>query len=471
MSMATSTTARIGLFGIGLAAYWPQFDGVKQAIERHLSHIEQHVAAWGEVTSAGLVDTPQSGVAAGERFASSRVDVLLCYAGTYATSTQVLPVAQRAGVPVILLNLQPEIALDYASVDTGTWLENCGVCPIPELAGVFQRSGIPYRVVTGHLYDDPEAWSEIEAWCRAAGAVRPLNHGRFGVLGHTYPGMIDMSTDVGIVAGQLGAHTEILEIEDLRDRVRAAEDDAITATQVEVEKQFRNTKDISQQALRTASQISAGMTSLADDFELDGLAYYYRGTGGDEVEHLAANMILGNTMLTTSGIPAAGEGDLKTALAMKVMHGLGGGGSFSEFAAMDFRENFFLMGHDGPAHLGVSDGRAELKELEVFHGKSGGGLAVAMRAEMGPITIVGMTQTKEGRLKLVGAEGESLPGPVPQIGNSLHRVRFGDDLRDWFDAWCATGPTHHVALGLGQSLDDIAKAAWLLNIELDIVTA
>ena len=112
------------------------------------------------------------------------------------------------------------------------------------------------------------------------------------------------------------------------------------------------------------------------------LAYYYRGAPNSEIEQISANMILGNTLLTAEGIPAAGEGDLKTAIAMKIMHELGYGGSFCEFAAMDLRENFFLFGHDGPAHTGISDGTVAIRELKVFHGKAGGGLSVEMRAQI-----------------------------------------------------------------------------------------
>jgi L-arabinose isomerase len=467
--METRNDLRIGLFGIGLTAYWPQFAGLKESIEGHLGAIGKRLTTWGEVIDGGLVDTAQAGAGTGDRFAAARVDLLVCWSGTYATSTQVLPVAQRAGAPVLLLNMQPQAAIDYESADTWTCLANAGICPIPELAGVFQRSGVPFRIVTGHLDGDEAAWAEIEAWCRAAAAVKPLQRGRFGMLGHTYPGMIDMSTDVGTVAGQLGAHVEILEIEDVRDRARAATAAELEAVLARSRELLRFQNGISAEGLEGGARIAAGMQALVDDFALDGLAYYYRGSAGDEVERLASNMILGNTLLTTAGIPAAGEGDLKTALAMKLMHGLTGGGSFTEFNAMDFRESFFLMGHDGPAHLGVSDGEAVLTELAVFHGKAGGGLAVEMRAQEGPVTIAGMTQGTGGRLKLVAAEGESLPGPVPTIGNSQHRIRFSDDLRGWFDAWCATGPTHHVALSLGHRVADVEKAAWLLGLELDVV--
>lgn len=468
--METREAVRIGVFGIGLAAYWPQFEGLKEAIEEHLGAIANQIAQWGEVVDGGLVDTAQAGAAAGDRFAEARIDLLVCWSGTYATSTQVLPVAQRAGAPVLLLNMQPAAAMDYERADTRECLAMAGICPIPELAGVFRRAGVSYRIVTGHLDGDEEAWGEVEAWCRAASAVKPLRRGRFGMLGHTYPGMIDMSTDVGVVASELGAHVEILEIEDVRDRARAATEEQVGTVVAEARGLLRFAGDISPEGLDGGARIAAGMRALIDDFALDGLAYYYRGSDGDEVERLASNMILGNTLLTTAGIPAAGEGDLKTALAMKLMHGLTGGGSFSEFNAMDFREGFFLMGHDGPAHLAISDGDAALTELAVFHGKAGGGLAVEMRAQEGPVTIAGMTQTADGRLKLVAAEGESLPGPVPTIGNSQHRIRFGDDLRGWFEAWCATGPTHHVALSLGHRVADVEKAAWLLGLELDVVS-
>jgi L-arabinose isomerase len=84
-------------------------------------------------------------------------------------------------------------------------------------------------------------------------------------------------------------------------------------------------------------------------------------------------------------------------------------------------------------------------------------------------TYGGLASSAVQRLKLVAAEGESLPGRVPEIGNSQHRIRFDDDLRGWFEAWCATGPTHHVALGLGHRIGDIEKAAWLLGLQLDVV--
>ncbi len=468
-SMEHRTSARIGVFGIGLAAYWPQFPGLKDAIEGHLRHVESQVGQWADVVPAGLVDTAQQGAQAGDAFAQAGVDLLICYAGTYATSTQVLPVVQRAKVPVLLLNMQPAAALDYATTDTTEWLANCGSCPVPELAGVFLRAGITFSVVTGVLYEDAEAWNEVRSWCMAAGVVRAIRRARFGMLGHTYPGMIDMSTDVGLIQAQLGAHVEILEIDDLKDRIDRVTADDLQRVNERVETTFVVSSDISLVGMDWGLRVAAALDRLTDDFQLDGLAYYYRGTGGDRIEQIASSMILGNTLLTARGITAAGEGDLKTAIAMKIMHELGSGGSFSEFCAMDFREDFFLMGHDGPAHVAISDGQPTLKELKVFHGKAGGGLSVEMRAQSGPITVLGLTQTIDGRLKLIAAEGESLSGDVLHIGNSNHRLRFNLGLREFMSAWCDLGPTHHVALGLGHRIADIRNVATLLGLPLETV--
>ena len=461
--------ARVGVFGIGLAAYWPQFAGLKERIEGHIAHVEQRIGASATVVAGGLVDTAQAGAALGDRFARENLDLVVCYAGTYATSTQVLPVVQRANVPVLLLNLQPVVALDYEATDTTLWLENCGVCPIPELAGVFQRANVDFEVITGPLYDDEAVWRDIAAWCRAAATARTIRRARFGVLGHTYPGMIDMATDLTAVHGQLGAHVEILEMGDLHERVQRAHESEISEVVTAARERFVADGEISAEGMEEAARVAVGLDRLVDEFALEGLAYYYRGSAGSDLEGLAANMILGNTLLTARGIPAAGEGDLKTAIAMKIMHALGAGGSFSEFCAMDFRERFFLMGHDGPAHIGISDGKPALKELTVFHGKSGGGLAVEMRAQPGPITVLGLTQDAFGQLRLLAAEGESLPGPVLRIGNSNHRIRFGLDLPEFMSAWTALGPTHHVALGLGHRLGDIARVARLLDLPLDTV--
>jgi L-arabinose isomerase len=456
---------RIGVFAIGLAAYWPQYPGLREGIEANLARVRERVSQWAEVIDGGMVDSAQAGAALGDRFAAERVDLTFCFVGTYATSTQVMPVAQRSRVPMVLLNLQPVATIDYATADTAVMLANVGLCAVPEIAGVLVRSGMPHGLITGHLEDDA-IWPDLHGWVKAARAAKEVRTGRFGMLGHTYPGMLDMSTDVERVSASLGTHIEILEIDDLQDRVIAITANEISDRLQALRREFELVGEIGDEAMTFSAQVAVALERLVADFTLDGLAYFYRGTGGDLNERIAASMIVGNTQLTARGIPAAGEGDLKTAIAMKILHELGGGGSFCEFYAMDFGENLFVMGHDGPCHPHVAEGTVRLKHLAIFHGKEGGGLSVEMRAALGPVTMLGLTQTADGRLKLLVAEGESLPGPVFRIGNSSHRLRFGDDLAGFLESWCALGPTHHVALGLGHMARDVKRVATLLGLEV-----
>ena len=472
------TKARVGVFGIGLAAYWSQFEGLKPRLEGYQQEVETNLkGAGGEVISAGLVDDALGAQKASDLFARSDVDLLVCYVGTYATSSTVLPVVQRARVPVLVLNLQPTAALDYENTDTGEWLANCCACCVPELSNAFARSQIQFNVVSGMLFNDARAWGQIKDWVQAASVKRTLERSRIGFLGHTYPGMLDMYSDFTMVHAQTGAHVEVLEMDDLEVRVNAVTSSELEAKKQEIKSVFdvanpgrdKISQPVTDESFDWSARVACGLDRLVTDFDLDGLTYYYRGLNGNLLEQLGAGVIVGNSLLTARGVPASGEGDLKTCLAMKVMDALGAGGSYTEFYAMDFSENFILMGHDGPGHVAISDDRPVLRGLGLYHGKRGYGISVEFSVKHGPVTILGVTQTAQGKLKLLVAQGESIPGARLQIGNTNSRLRFGLDPAAFMDAWCSEGPTHHVALGIGHQIEKLKKFARLMNLELVVI--
>lgn len=457
---------RAGVFGIGLAAYWDQFEGLKARLEGYQAEVERRLSSFGaEVISAGLVDDAYRAREAGAMFARSDTDLLICYVGTYATSSQVLPIVQKAKAPVIVLNLQPVAALDYETTDTGEWLANCSACCVPELSNAFARAGIDFHVISGMLFDDA-SWNGVREWCRAATAVRSLRESRIGFLGHTYPGMLDMYSDFTMVQAQTGAHVEVLEMCDLANRVPEAADPLVEAKLTQTRETFQLEGDISHDDLRWAARVAVGLDRLVSDFGLNGLTYYYRGLDGNEYERLGAGLILGNTFLTARGVPASGEGDLKTCLAMLLMDRLGAGGSYTEFYAMDFNEDFVLMGHDGPGHIAISHEKPILRGLGLYHGKRGYGVSVEFKVKTGPVTLLAVTQTREGKLKMLTAAGESLPGPILRIGNTNSRLKFSLPPAEFVDRWCAEGPTHHCALGVGHEERVIKKIAALMKLPL-----
>lgn len=454
---------------MGLAAYWPQFPGLKARLEGYQKEVEDRLNAFeADLVTAGLVDDAPSALAAGQLFAANDVDLVVCYVGTYATSSQVLPAVQRLNARVLVLNLQPVDALDYERTDTQEWLANCSACCVPEISNAFVRARIPFHVVSGTLHDE-SAWATLGQWVNAAGAARSVRLARVGYLGHPYPGMLDMYSDLTAVTAQLGLHIEVLEIDDLTSLVEKVTPEEVENKRAETRRVFELAPNVEPEDLEWAAQVAAGLDRLTAGFQLDALTYYYRGVDGNTAERVGAGLILGNSLLTARGIPAAGEGDLKTCLAMLMLDRLGAGGSFTEFYAMDFKEGFVLMGHDGPGHVAISARKPVLRRLDLYHGKRGNGVSVEFNVQTGPVTVLGVSQDAGGRLRLIAAEGESLPGPILRIGNTNSRLRFALPPGEFVNEWCQYGPTHHCALGIGHRLGELRKLAALLKLDLHVI--
>ena len=464
---------RLGLFAIGLDTYWPQFTGLKDRLDRYRAGIRERLASLGAaVVDAGMVDSVARARSAADLFKREDVEIIFLYVSTYALSSTVLPVVQKAGVPIVVLNLQPVRRLDYDAfnalgdrgVMTGEWLAHCQACAAPEIACVFNRAGIAYHLVTGTL-DDAEAWAEIGDWVAAASVRAAMRDNRVGVLGHYYCGMLDVYSDMTQQAAVFGCHFDLLEMCELR-RLRDETTAADVAAKIE---QFRREFDVSpecsQGELERAARTSCALDKLVQAHALGAMAYYYEGQPGNEYEDIVTSVIAGNSLLTAHGVPVAGECEIKNVQAMKIMDCFGVGGSFSEFYLMDFDDDVVLLGHDGPGHMAIADGPVKLVLLPVYHGKPGQGLSIEMRVKHGPVTLLSVVQDGKGRLSLLTAEGQAVPGPIMHIGNTNSRYRFSVGAREFVNRWSQAGPAHHCAIGLGHIASKIAKLAALLGIE------
>ncbi|MCU1686392.1 MAG: arabinose isomerase [Amycolatopsis sp.] len=461
---------RVGLVSGGLGAYWPQFPDLLPQLRKSAARVAERLSALDcEVTDVGFISDAREGDRAAEELRAAGCDLIIGFLTTYLTASMLMPVAQRTGAPVLLINLQPTEVMDHAAFGTGDWLAYCGACPLPEMANAFRRCGVEFRSVSGYV-EDERAWEKIGRWVRAAGVRGGLRTARHGLLGHLYPGMLDVAADLTSVSAQLGGHVEVLEIDDLRVRVvKVSEVDTDRRVALAREK-FDVDSSVEAEDLRWGAKVSVALDQLVDDFGLDSLAYYHRGLDGDIHERVAAGMILGASLLTARGIPAVGEYELRTSLAMLVTDRLGAGGSFTELQALDFRAGVVEMGHDGPAHLAISSARPLLRGLGVYHGKRGYGVSVEFDVRHGPVTTFGIGQDVDGTYRFIAAEGEVVSGPLLRIGNTTSRVDFGRNPGEWVDDWSASGIGHHWALATGHRATDLAAVAGLLGIDFTEVT-
>jgi len=472
--------ARVGVFGVGHRTYWDQFEGLLDEMHRKLDVFVAKVQSHGvEVKNFGIVDDARSAYALLPKLGAASLDLIFCDMVTYATSSTWGILVRELDVPIVLVALQPRKGLDYARASTYMQLCNDDFCSVPEFTGVAVRMGkSPPEVILGTLEDDPEADAEIAEWCQIARVLHDLKGARIGHFGHVLESMLDMHSDPTAFTATFGCHIVQTEPDDLLRHKRAVTAAEVEAKKAEILAMFDTpdaksdpvTRRLTDEDLQVAAEVAVALDRFVDEKDLDGLAYYYEAEEGSEMRELVTNLIVGNSLLTAAGFPMCGESDLKTCVAMLIMDRLEIGGSFAEFHPIDFDEGFVLVGHDGPHHINIAAGKPVLRSLLKYHGKPGSGASVEFKIREGPITMLSIGQTGEGKFKFVIAEGESVRGPIPPTGNTNTRGFFKPDVRTFLKRWVREGPTHHFALGIGHRARTIQKIGNILGVEAVIVS-
>ena len=474
-------TARIGVFGVGHHTYWKQFEGLLDEMHRKLDQFVAKVTTCGvEVTNFGMVDDAPSAYSLLPKLKAADLDLIFCDMVTYATSSTWGILIRELDVPIVLVALQPRKALDYEKASTYMQLCNDAFCSIPEFTGVAIRMGKrPPEMILGTLEGDPEADAEIAAYCQIAKVLHDLKRARIGHFGHVLESMLDMHSDPTAFTAAFGCHIVQTEADDLLAHRRNITEAEVEAKKDEILGMFDTpdpvsdpiTRKLTDSDLQVAAEVAVALDKFVAARDLDGLAYYYEAEEGSELRQLVTNLIVGNSLLTAAGFPMCGESDLKTCVAMLIMDRLDIGGSFAEFHPIDFAEGFVLVGHDGPHHINIADGKPVLRSLLKYHGKPGSGASVEFKIKEGPITMLSIGLTAEGKFKFVIAEGESVHGPIPPTGNTNTRGFFAPDVRTFLKRWVAEGPTHHFALGIGRHAQTIQKIGAMLGIKAVVISS
>lgn len=471
--------ARVGVLGVGHHTYWDQFDGLLDQLHEKISAFDQIVKSNGvEVIHFGISDCAETAYRFADKINESNLDLLFIDMVTYATSSSIAAIFNSCNLPMVLVALQPDKALDYELANTHMQLYNDDICAIPEFVNVAIRLGKPIpEMVIGILDGDDSAMAEIYEYCQIAKVLQSLKKARIGQMGHVLEAMLDMHTDATLLTSTFGCHIVQTEPEEVLRHFRDAQEEHISNYKSEIVQFFDFpdpksdpiTEKLKPEDLEIAAQVGVALDRFIEEKNLDGLAYYYEGEPESELRKVVTNFIVGNSMLTAAGFPMCGEMDLKTCVAMMIMDRLEMGGSFAEFHPVDFNEGFVLVGHDGPHHINIAEGRPVLRSLKKYHGKPGHGASVEFKIKSGPITMLSIAQKADGKFKFIIAEGDSQDGPIPPTGNTNTRGFFKPDVRTFLKRWFSEGPTHHFALGIGHKANTLKKIGKFLDIETVII--
>jgi len=473
-------SAKVGLLGVGHHTYWAQFPGLLEEMHRKIGDLKGRLLKNGvEVAEFGLLDNAETAYAAVPKIKAANIDVLFVDMVTYATSSTFGVICREIDVPIVLVAIQPLEAMDYPNGSTFMQLCNDDICSIPEFFGVAIRFGRrPPAFIMGHEHNDPAVNEEIKQWCGIAKVLHDLRRARLGLMGHVLEAMLDMHTDPTAITAAFGPHVVLVEPHDLMRHYTTQSPDAVKKWKTQILEFFDTpdpksdplTQKLTEADLETAARAAVALEGLIEEKKLDGLAYYYEADPGSDMRTLVTNLIVGNSLLTGAGFPMCGEYDIKTCVAMMIFDRLDIGGSFAEFHPVDFALDSVLVGHDGPHHINIAAGKPVIRSLKKYHGKPGSGAGVEFQIKEGPITMLSIGQTANGKFKFVIAEGESARRPIPPTGNTNTHGVFKPDVRTFLRKWMLEGPTHHFALGVGHHAKELVQIAEILNIESVVVT-
>jgi L-arabinose isomerase len=455
---------RIGLLPTGHKMYWGQFPKLREMGEKMYDKLEKELRQFGEVISPGLVDTPERSLEAAELFSRSTIDILLIFPFGYTTGMMIVPAAKQCTVPIKLLNAHEDSSYDYKAADTTIYLHHEGPCCIPEYSSALVTLGKKFEVISGHFGQDT-FWEKIRRGCLGAAAASAFTAMRFAVIGSTYTNMTDMPVDEHRIlkaTGQLLCRPEVEEIEEAYKRVSPER-------LGDMYKQFRSfyeTDDtVIDKSMEESAKIAVAFDEIIKKYGINAFGFYWWGEK-PLITELRAEAALAVSRLTAIGIPGVTEGDVKAAMAMKILDLLGGGGMFLEFFSADYDENFLLMGHDGPSNVNMAKDKPKLKYLPVHHGKTGQGLGIDFNLKSGTCTLLNLTQFgTEKTFKMIYTIGEIIPGDILNIGNPNCRIKVRKLIPDFINLWCHEGPGHHTALGIGDFSTELETFAESMDFE------
>lgn len=475
----TPINARVGVLGVGHHVYWDQFEGLKDDLLKKLVIFTEILEDFDvEIEVFGISDNSESAYKKATEIKSANLDLLFVDMLTYATSGSIAAIFREVQIPIVLVALQPEESLDYKNASTYLQLLNDDICAIPEFMNTAIRMGRkPLSFIIGTLYNDKEAIKEIGEYCQIAKVLNSLRNARIGQMGHVLEAMFDMHTDPTKITSVFGCHIVQTEPNMVLKHYLNSKQEEVDDYKEMILKFFDRpspkndpiTEKLKDEDLETAAKVGVALQYFIKENNLDGLAYYYEGQDGSDIQKVVTNFIVGNSLLTAGGFPMCGELDLKTCLAMLIMDRLEMGGSFAEFHPIDFKGQFVLVGHDGPHHINIADGLPVIRSLKKYHGKPGMGAGVEFKIKSGPITMLSIAQKENGEFKFIIAEGESKEGAIPPTGNTNTRGFFEPNIKTFLGRWFVESPTHHFALGIGHKADIIKKIGEFLNIETVII--
>jgi len=462
--MNTTGKAKVGLLGLMLELYdaWPD---LKPSMAEFAREVVDTLSPFAEVEFPGVCNTREQVERTVAAFEANNKDLLIVVLLTYAPSHIALPALLRTRLPILIFNTQQLYAVgpDTRSIDT---TRNHGMHGVQDLANVLLRAGRSFYLVTGH-YKDTRTIEEVRQWCDAARIANSLSHMRIGLLGYAMEGMGDFGLDETAFLAQMGIEVKHISMKELAARASAAPEETVAALMSEDRTRFQFAPEITPAEHAASVRLEWALRQTLRERGLHGFASHFLAIS--EEGQLETLPFLAASKLLADGYGFGGEGDVTSAAAVCMMQALAGQANFTEMFTMDFAYNAILM-----MHMGECNWRMARQDSPIYALRSTLGdimhvpiapVLLAFSLAPGDVTLVSLTTTVEGKLKLVATEGQVLDFPyIPDLARPHFKFAPNRDLGSFLTRFSQEGGSHHQALAYGQWAATLEKIARLLGI-------
>lgn len=378
-----------------------------------------------ECSNAGIVmhdlETVQK---AAEVLKYMDADVLLICIATWSEDHHLLDLLSYIDKPVILRA--------FPAFDTGS------LCCAHQIGAVFTDIGKTYEFVYGEP-DDVKCAEKTKSIATAYALINCMGKVRVGAIGGRVKGMTEIAYDEFAIKKKLGARVVNIDEKEMTQKVADITDEEAEVLLAEKHKELKPCKVLSsKEAMLESIKYYHALKGLVDEYDLEALAVKCYTT-------YMGKVCLGYSLLAEEGIVSSCEGDVTSALTMKLLYELSEKPiNNTDLLYLDEAKNTILFSHCGSSGFSIAEGEIELAPVRLAET----GVCTRFLMKTGKVTVVNICGHGE-QLRMAVMVGDAIPCGMEFPGNPMV-VHFDKDVEQINEEIMANGIGHHWMIGYGD---------------------
>ena len=377
---------------------------------------------------------------AAARLKDADPDVLLICVATWSEDHHLLDLLSYVDKPVIIRA--------YPARETGS------LCCAHQIGAVFTDIGKAYEFVYGEP-DSADCAIQTKRLATACALVRRMDRVRVGAIGGRVKGMTEIAYDEFAIKQKLGPRIVNLDETEMTRKVEAMTDAQAEALLAEKQEMLRGCKVVSGKPyMLESAKYYGALRQLVDEYDLEALSVKCYTT-------YMGKVCLGYSILAEEGVMSACEGDVTSAVTMKLLYELSDlPVNNTDLLYLDEGENSILFSHCGSSGFSIAGGEIELTPVRLAES----GVCCKFLMKTGTVTALNICGHGD-QLRMSVMVGEAIPCGMEFPGNPV-KIRFEKDVNQINREIMQNGIGHHWMVGYGDYREELRHFCKLKGLKL-----